>query len=208
MKFYQNKNIILILGFLAVLLIAVNNLSNLQAERADLVRDDNENEGIYNDNNTLKQAGFFSEFTLGVSHGPYDLDPHNAWDSASINVIDQVCDGLLTYNLSDPELSIIPNLASSMGTWSVDKKNYTIPLRLGIQFHDGMAFNATAVKWSFDRLKYFMNISGTLPPTQYITQIDPLYRFFDNTPIINRIEVIDEYIVRFVLNKPYAAFEG
>ncbi|GAH33346.1 unnamed protein product, partial [marine sediment metagenome] len=206
MKCYKNKNIILILGFLAILLITVSNLSNMPSKGVDLIRDNIEE--LDDDFTKLNQGGIFSEFIFGTFSGPQDLDPHIAWDSASIDVIDQVCEGLLKHDLSDPELSIIPNLASSLGIWSVDKKNYTIPLRTGIQFHDGTVFNATAVKWSFDRLIYFMNVSGTLPPTTFITPFDFVYRFNDNTPIINRIEIINEYIVRFVLNKPFAPLEG
>jgi len=53
----------------------------------------------------------------GTMYGPVDLDPQVAWDSASIDAIDQVCEGLFAYNLSDSEMVIIPNLALS-GTWN------------------------------------------------------------------------------------------
>jgi len=144
----------------------------------------------------------------GKCYGPGELDPHNAWDTGSFDVIDQVVETLLAYNLSDPELSIIPRLASSMGTWSPDNLNYMITLGSGVMFHDGTIFNATAVRWNFDRLAYFMNVSGTLPEETRICSIDELYRWNDGTPIINRTEIINANTINFVLNRPFGAFEA
>ena len=197
---------ILTLGFLCILLITFYYISNLSSNGKDQIGDDNQ---LFNENfKKCNQGGEFAEFIYGISQDIYDLDPHMAWDSASIQVIDQVCEGLFSYNLSDAENSIIPNLASSLGVWSIDKKNYTVDLRTGIKFHDGSVFTASTVKWSFDRLKYFMNVSGTFPSSKRVTQFDELYRFPDNTPIINRVEIINDYTIRFVLNKPYSAFLG
>jgi parallel beta-helix repeat protein len=148
------------------------------------------------------------KFSFGTSLGPTDLDPHNAWDGSSINVIDQVCEGLYTYNLSSPNLEIIPNLAAGFGNWSVDHKNYTVPLRMGIVFHDGSLFNAAVVKWNFDRLAYFMNITGTLPGSKEVSIFKALYEWSDGIPIINQTEVISDYVIRFVLNRPYIPFQG
>jgi len=123
-------------------------------------------------------------------------------------VIDQVCEGLYRYNLSDPDLNIIPNLATAFGTWSSDKKNYTVSLREGVLFHDGTSFNATSVKWSFDRLQYFLNATGSLPAGKQITQFAELYRWPDGTSIINRTEIVNSYTIKFILNKPFVPFLG
>jgi len=136
----------------------------------------------------------------GTNYGPVNLDPHYAWESASFDVIDQVVETLYAYDLLDPELAPIPRLASDFGTWSIDGLNYTVPLRMGVTFHDGTPFNAAAVKWNFDRLVYFMNIDGPLFST--------LYLWPDGTPIINKVEIVDDYTVKFVLNKPFAPFEA
>ncbi len=145
----------------------------------------------------------------GTYSGPGDLDPHSAWDSSSSDVIEQVVETLYAYDLFDPELSPIPRLASDFGTWSIDGLNYTVPLKMGVTFHDGTPFNATAVKWNFDRLVYFMNIDGTLPPEIPTTPFSTLYLWPDGTPIINKVEIVDnDYTVKFVLNKPFAPFEA
>ncbi len=136
----------------------------------------------------------------GTNYGPVNLDPHYAWESASFDVIDQVVETLYAYDLLDPELAPIPRLASDFGTWSIDGLNYTVPLRMGVTFHDGTPFNAAAVKWNFDRLVYFMNIDGPLFST--------LYLWPDGTSIINKVEIVDDYTVKFVLNKPFAPFEA
>jgi ABC-type transport system substrate-binding protein len=145
---------------------------------------------------------------IGVRSGPFSLDPHDAWDHGSFNVIEQVCEGLFTYNLSHPNKEIIPRLASDYGTWSNDGLNYTVPLRQDIIFHDGTSFNATAVKWSFDRLAYLMNATGDLPSSSLLSYIESVYRWPDGTPIINKTEEIDLYNVKFVLNKPFGGFEA
>lgn len=144
---------------------------------------------------------------FGASSSPEDLDPQYAWDSASIDVIDQVCEGLYTYNLSDPELAIIPSLAIADGTWTIDGLIYTVLIRQGVTFHDGTKFNATAVKWTFDRLAYLMNATGTLPTSVGVTQIKYLYEN-KNMPIINNTVIIDEYTVSFVLHTPFTPFQA
>jgi len=142
----------------------------------------------------------------GMMWGPSDLDPHKAWDSTSYDVIYQVFEGLYRNNLSDPQFSHIPNLATADGTW--EGSNYTVPLRSGVYFHDGTKFNATAVKFSFDRLAYFMNITGTLPSGENFPSFQSLYRLPDWTPIINKTEIVDEYTIKFVLNQVYAPFQS
>jgi len=151
---------------------------------------------------------FKNSLTIGVQYGPYSLDPHDAWDTGSFNVIEQVCEGLFTYNYSKPDKEIIPRLALGFGVWTNNGLNYTLPLRDDILFHDGNPFNATAVKWNFDRLAYFMNVSGTLPGPGNPTTIDSAYRWLDGTPFINKTEVVDLFTIRFVLNKPFGGFEA
>ncbi len=163
----------------------------------------------FNDNPNLNSQGAnITEFVCGVKYDLGDLDPQFTWDSASIDVIDQVCEGLYRYNLSDPDLAIIPNLATAFGIWSSDKKNYTISLREDVLFHDGTPFNATSVKWSFDRLQYFMNTTGSLPEGKQITIIAELYSWPDGTPIINRTEIVTSNTIKFILNKPFVPFLG
>ncbi|MFX1345073.1 MAG: ABC transporter substrate-binding protein [Promethearchaeota archaeon] len=149
-----------------------------------------------------------STLTVGVRASLSDLDPHYAWDQYSFGVIEQVCEGLFAHNYSDPSNEIIPRLASDFGTWSANGLYYTVSIRQNITFHDGTDYNAQAIKWNFERLSYLMNYTGTLPPTSIETPLKVVYSWPDYTPIINRTEVIDTYTIRFVLNRPFGAFEA
>jgi peptide/nickel transport system substrate-binding protein len=149
-----------------------------------------------------------SSLIIGVRNGPFSIDPHDAWDHTSYNVIEQVCEGLFSYNLSHPNKEIIPRLASDYGTWSNDGLNYTVHLRQNVFFHDGAPFNATSVKWNFDRLAYLMNATGELPMYTAPAFISSVYCWLDGTPFINRTEEVDLYTIKFVLNKPFGGFEA
>ncbi len=153
---------------------------------------------------------------FGTTSGPINLDPHYSYDTHSNDVIDQVVETLYVYNISDLDYPIVPNLATAMPSITPDGLEMTINLRQGVTFHDGTDFNATTVKWSFDRLNYFMNYSGNkylpapfnipLPLEVLPTQIGVLYQTADGRPIINETEVVSNYVVRFHLNKKKASF--
>ena len=143
-----------------------------------------------------------------------DLDPH--YSEHDTDVIDQVVEHLYQFNISDPDLPIIPWLASAMPIISPDGKEYIIILRQGIKFHDGTLFNAAAVKWSFDRLCYFMNYSGNqyLPPPFNVplpsdmprTQFRSIYEQTNGGRLIDETEVLSPYSVKITLNEPKASF--
>ncbi|MFW9818143.1 MAG: ABC transporter substrate-binding protein [Candidatus Thorarchaeota archaeon] len=144
----------------------------------------------------------------GTGSGPVSLDPHDVWDSASIDVIDQVVETLFAYNLSDSEHKIIPRLAKDFGTWSSEGLTYTVSLRQGITFHDGYEFNASAVWWNFKRLAHFMNVSGTLPHGTRRCIFSTLYEWPDGKPVINSTNILNEYEIEFKLNRIFAPFEA
>jgi peptide/nickel transport system substrate-binding protein len=180
-------------------IVNTNNFSSTQNEERyhdDLI---NINDNTYK---TYK-----NNLIVGATYGPNTIDPHNALAQISFNVIDQVIETLYTYDLGDPNLPIIPRLASDYGTWSPDGLNYTIPLNSGITFHDGSPFNASTVQWNFDRLNWFLNVSGTLWDNTSKTIMYELYEWPDGTPIINRVEVINSNTVRFILNRKFGAFK-
>ncbi|WP_457557969.1 ABC transporter substrate-binding protein [Candidatus Harpocratesius sp.] len=136
----------------------------------------------------------------GVGNLIWDLDPHQAWDSGSLRIIGQVCEGLFGYNLTDPEMSIIPILAENMGSWSPDGKQFTVPLKQGVTFHDGSAFTADDVKWSFDRLNNLIS----LEKVQISKLYKPLENQFPGTPLVINETIIDnQFQVTFKLNYPF-----
>jgi ABC-type transport system substrate-binding protein len=115
----------------------------------------------------------------------------------SVMVINQIAEGLFEYEITDEYTSIIPNLALGCD-WSSDGLIFTCLLRKGVKFHDGTPFNATSVKWHFDRLHNLIN-NITYPNIWY---------HFDGILVLNRTEIIGEYAIRFVLNRPFVPFKA
>ena len=168
-----------------------------------IIQERNSIENLKTNNGTVK-----SPLICGFTEGgqPAVLDPVDSWDSNANDMIRQVCDNLWTYNLSDPDLPLEMQLAAESPTWDATQTNLTVILRENVWFHDGAKFNATAVKFTFDRIMYFINWSGALPETTH--NATPASLFFDmrGNPILNRTVINSEYNVTFILNKPNALF--
>ncbi len=143
---------------------------------------------------------------VGTLSGPVDLDPVDSWDSASWDVINQVCEGLLFYNYSDPELPLTPLLATNFTF--LDSTHIDFTLRTGVTFHDGTAFNADAAKWNFDRLMHFLNHTGTLADGLSPAKIHSLFEFVDGSPIIADVVKIGDFTIQIHLNGPYSSILG
>jgi peptide/nickel transport system substrate-binding protein len=80
------------------------------------------------------------------------LDPARAYDYFGWEIIQSLGSGLVEYRpgATGAAEDIVPALATS---WSVseDGKVWTFNLRQGVKFDDGTEFNATHVKYTFDR---------------------------------------------------------
>ncbi|UYP44343.1 hypothetical protein NEF87_000628 [Candidatus Lokiarchaeum ossiferum] len=163
----------------------------------------------------LVQGEIYEERPMiyGTTSLVVDIDPHYAWDSASINHIDQVMEGLFSYNLKDPNMAIQPQLAADFGTWEEGKEglygtlwNYTVELKTGIKFHDETTFGPEDVVWSFNRLNHFV---ANETPTQIAELYMPLENLYPATPLlINKTISINSTHIRFVCNYMYAALEA
>ena len=111
------------------------------------------------------------------------LDPTVAAAAAIGEVVHyNILEGLTKINMDG---SITPLLAES---WSVDPdgKSYTFKLRKGVKFHDGEAFDASDVKFSFERAK----AEGSTNKAKKAV--------FDN---ISRVDASDPHTVIVVLNQ-------
>jgi peptide/nickel transport system substrate-binding protein len=120
---------------------------------------------------------------LGMILEPTGLDPTVAPAAAIGEIVHyNVLEGLTKINMDG---SIVPLLAES---WSIDPdgKVYTFKLRHGVKFHDGEAFDASDVKFSFERAK----AEGSTNKAKKAV--------FDN---VSRIETPDPYTVLLVLNQ-------
>lgn len=123
------------------------------------------------------------------------IDPLETW--ATNALIENTAEGLFTVDVRSNNSEIINNLALNY-MWSTDDLNLTCTLRQDVEFHDGTPFNASAVKWNIDR------IYGLIDAMIY----PELWKLPDGRFIINETLVMDDYIIRFVLNAPFAPLKN
>jgi peptide/nickel transport system substrate-binding protein len=125
------------------------------------------------------------------------LDPAQAYDYFGWCIMQQISATLISVAPnSTTGADFEPNLAQS---WNVssDLLTWDFTLRQGITFPDGTVFNATHVKYSFDRA---IDLIPSIP--------EGAPAGLEYNKIINRTDVLSTYTVRFVLNFPFSAFLG
>ncbi len=122
---------------------------------------------------------------------PRGLDPAMFDDLESAKVTNQIYEGLVRYKAGNTT-EVEPLLATE---WKIspDGKEIVFKLRQGVKFHDGTPFNAQAVKVNFDR---------QLPPQR---KDDMPYADFTFAGV-SKVEVVDDYTVKIILEKPNASF--
>jgi len=123
------------------------------------------------------------------------LDPGEVWDFFAGSEMIQNLGAPLVYikpGSSAGPNDFMPALAMNW-TSSADGLTWTFNLRQGLKFDDGTAFDATAVKYSFDR-----NIGIQMPDGPQVG--------LGYSDIIGSVEVTAPYQVVFHLNHPFAPF--
>ncbi|MCB8985573.1 MAG: ABC transporter substrate-binding protein [Ardenticatenaceae bacterium] len=91
-----------------------------------------------------------------LTYGDIDtMDPNLAYDTASANLIQNVMEGLIYYNHTDPT-SFVPQLATEVpsienGGISEDGMTYTFNIRQGVKFHNGNDLTASDFAYTFQR---------------------------------------------------------
>ncbi|MHC4667462.1 MAG: ABC transporter substrate-binding protein [Planctomycetota bacterium] len=134
-------------------------------------------------------------FIWGRSADATKLDPAAVTDGESVQVITNLFDTLVTFKPGTTE--IVPWLATKW-TPSSDQLTWTFKLREDVRFHDGSDFNAAAVVFSFARQQH-KDHPARRPD-------DEFSYFHNNFKALDRVEVEDDFTVRFVLKVPYAPF--
>lgn len=124
--------------------------------------------------------------TIGVTDKITDLDPANAYDFYTWEVLNNVMGGLMRYKPGTTELE--PYLAES---YEVQDGGlvYIFHLRKDLKFADGTPCKAQDVVRSIKRV---MKIQG-----------DPSWLVTD---FVKDVEAVDDYTVKFTLNKPTSYF--
>jgi peptide/nickel transport system substrate-binding protein len=125
------------------------------------------------------------------------LDPAQAYDYFGWNIIQQIGETLVSVQPgSATGADFVGNLATGWNS-SSNLKIWDFTLRSGVLFPDGTEFNATHVKYSFDRaIELIPQIPEGAPAGLGYGDI------FDHT------DVISKYTVRFVLKIPFSPLLG
>lgn len=125
--------------------------------------------------------------TVGTILKPRTIDPADSYEAAGLIIIYNLGETLYTYKLGTTELE--PRLAIAFPKISEDGLTYTIPIRQGVKFHDGTAFNAQAMAFSLNR---FIKNGG-----------EPSFLLSDT---VKSVEATGEWELKVTLQKPFAAF--
>lgn len=150
-----------------------------------------------------------------IQPGPGGLDPALTWDYSDMFFLN-VYENLVHWNGPDPT-TFVPWLASS---WTIapNASQVVFHLRQGITFQDGTPFNATAVKFSYDRAILINHEDGP----EFLLSADftmairggPEYSSANTIHVTNTTEVqkylaaggvkvLDTYTVEFNFKHPY-----
>ncbi|GLZ61529.1 MULTISPECIES: ABC transporter substrate-binding protein [Micromonospora] len=93
----------------------------------------------------VKQGG---NLVIALSAEPDALDPTLSRSLYSRYVFQAMCEKLYDVN---EQAQVVPQLATALPTTSADGRTVTIPLRPGVRFADGTAFDSAAVKATLQR---------------------------------------------------------
>jgi len=135
------------------------------------------------------QAG--GKLVIGVTSEPRTFNPVTAVDQVSVGIISRIMADLIHINRATQKTE--PALAKS---WNISKDGtvFTLKLRRGLKFSDGVAFDADDVIFSF---KVYLDEKVHSPHRDLL--------MISNKPI--KVEKLDRFTVRFTFPSPYAPLE-
>lgn len=87
--------------------------------------------------------------TLGTTDTITSLDPGNAYEYLSVNVLQNTMGALLSNKPESADLQ--PELAQALPTVSADGLTYTFKLKSGLKYSDGTAIKAADFLWALER---------------------------------------------------------
>jgi len=140
-------------------------------------------------------------FRYALPTTPTSLDPAQVQDGDTIDVVQQVFEGLVKW---DENNKAVPNLAETIDL-ADDKTTYTFHLKKGVKFSNGREMKADDVKWCWERVcnpNYTSATAGT-----YMTDIVGVNeRLKGKAAEISGVKVKDEYTLEVKIDKPRPYF--
>ncbi len=197
----QNRVLAILLGVLAVLVLAVGGLSAVL-----LLTGQGDSAGDGTTSGTPKAGGSVDASAASgrlrlASGDPITLDPAQATDAASAEYIVEVFSGLMTI---DRDLNVVPDMAESVDV-SQDGKVYTFRLRDNVTFHNGRRVTASDVKFSIERASS-RELQSAVGLAYLGDIVGAREHFFGTAKDVKGVEVVDERTVRFTLDAPKPYF--
>lgn len=159
--------------------------------------------------NSRTEATGGDTLVFGAVAEPTSLDGAVVSDGPSLNVIDQLTEGLVA--LKPGTTTVIPSLAKS---WSAKSggRVWTFKLRTGVRFHDGTPFNAKAVCANFDRWYNFTGAFASDSTSYYYYTVFAGYKKkaagLDNNPLYRSCKAQGDSTATITLRRANAAFLG
>ena len=131
------------------------------------------------------------KLVVSIRSEPRTFNPVTAVDQVSVGIISRTMADLIHINRGSQKTE--PALARS---WTVSKDGtvFTVKLRRGLKFSDGVPFDADDVVFSF---KVYLDEKVHSPHRDLL--------MIGNKPI--RVEELDKFTVRFIFPSPYAPLE-
>jgi len=147
--------------------------------------------------NTLRYA---------INADPTDFDPARVQDGDTIDLLQNIFEGLVTWSEEKDGNKIVPNLAQSWDV-SADGRTYTFHLKHGLKFHNGREMTADDVAFSLNRA-----VAPSMASSTVDDYLSPIEGYADShsgkTPQLSGVRVIDKYTVAITTDKPRPYFLG
>ncbi len=129
-----------------------------------------------------------SVIIIGTTDKVTDLDPANAYDFFTWEVLSNIMSGYFEYEPGTLQLK--PALVESYETQDGGKV-WILHLKKGLKFSDGTELTADVAKWSIDRVA---KIKG-----------DPSWFVLD---FVDKVEVVDKYTLKITLKQPVSFYKA
>ncbi len=149
------------------------------------------------------QEGKENVFRYPIVTNPTTLDPGVVQDGDTIDLIQQVFEGLVTWGEDN---RVRPLLAES---WEIEDggTGYVFTIKKGTRFHSGREVTARDFKWSFERCTD--PAFNTTTADTYLTDIVGVReKIRGKAPEIAGIQVLDDYRLKIRIDKPRPYFLG
>jgi peptide/nickel transport system substrate-binding protein len=138
------------------------------------------------------------------------LDTATNYETGGSGLNSMICETLYDYN-GDSLTDLVPALASAAPVWATDGKKFTVNLKQGIKFHDGVEFNAYVYKYSLDRVLMISDPNSAaflLAPFKggedAVSYHDMNITEAKAYLAAGAIKVISDYVIEFNLDYAYA----